>query len=241
MVEPISFFLNEQTATDNKFMQKVKDSRKKTSDQAIKEFKLMQKNLKDNGIEVVNYKQMSEELPDSIFPNNWFSTHKDSNIPGGLFFTYPMKAANRQAEVNPKVVRDIGKKHYKKVINLPASYPGEALEGTGVLVFDHRLKKCYVSRSERARLSTLYDYMDVLNTHCVKKKYKVIPFVATDGNGTPIYHTNVMMAILDRHVICCTESISPLYREELVKELSQDREIIDLSRTEVGEMCGNMI
>jgi hypothetical protein len=44
----------------------------------------MKANLIKNGIEVACYKQMKPELPDSIFPNNWFSTHKNDIIPGKL-------------------------------------------------------------------------------------------------------------------------------------------------------------
>jgi hypothetical protein len=38
---------------------------------------------------------MKPELPDSVFPNNWFSTHRNEIIPDGVFFTYPMKAKSR--------------------------------------------------------------------------------------------------------------------------------------------------
>lgn len=86
MVEPTGFFLNEETFKDNKFMQRVNDSKKKTTDRAILEFKNMEANLKKNGIEVATYKQMKPELPDSIFPNNWFSTHKSDIVPGKYNF-----------------------------------------------------------------------------------------------------------------------------------------------------------
>ena len=36
---------------------------------------------------------MADNLPDSVFPNNWFSTHKNFGQPG-TFFIYPMKANN---------------------------------------------------------------------------------------------------------------------------------------------------
>ena len=62
-------------------MQRVKDTKKKSTEQAISEFKKMQANLIKNGIEVACYKQMKPELPDSVFPNNWFSTHKSDIIP----------------------------------------------------------------------------------------------------------------------------------------------------------------
>ena len=82
MVEPTQFFLNEETFKDNKFMVRVADSKKKSSQQAIGEFKKMAENLKKSGIKVTIYKQMKPELPDSVFPNNWFSTHKNDVIPG---------------------------------------------------------------------------------------------------------------------------------------------------------------
>ena len=51
---------------------------------------------------------MSDELPDSVFPNNWFSTHKNDDFPDGVFFVYPMKALTRQKEVNSEIVKEIG-------------------------------------------------------------------------------------------------------------------------------------
>lgn len=52
-----------------------------------------------------------------------------------------------------------------------------------------------------------------------------------------------MLAILDKHAICCLDSVSdPHDRARLKKELTDGgREIIDISFKEMGEMCGNMI
>ena len=58
----------------------------------------------------------------------------------------------------------------------------------------------------------------------------------------PIYHTNVIMAMLDKHVIFCLDSIhDPKERAMVLKELKEDREVIDISYQELGEMCGNAI
>ena len=93
MIKPTCFFLNEETFGDNKFMERSSLSRDKSTKQAIKEFDNMVKNLRANGITVQIEKQMRDELPDSVFPNNWISTHKvDIKKEGGLFITYPMKA-----------------------------------------------------------------------------------------------------------------------------------------------------
>mmetsp|Transcript_15569 Transcript_15569/g.26293 ORF Transcript_15569/g.26293 Transcript_15569/m.26293 type:complete len:80 (-) Transcript_15569:667-906(-) len=77
----------------------------------------MVKNLRKNGIEVIVYKQMSKDMPDSVFPNNWFSTHKHPSLTKSLFFTYPMKAHSRQLEVNPEIVKKVGGS-FDKVINI---------------------------------------------------------------------------------------------------------------------------
>ena len=82
MVEPTQFFLNEETFKDNKFMERVKDSKSKTTQKAIAEFKKMADNLRKNGVTVSQYKQMKPDQPDAVFPNNWFSTHKCDIIPG---------------------------------------------------------------------------------------------------------------------------------------------------------------
>ena len=63
-------------------MERVKDSKSKTTQKAIAEFKKMVENLEKNGVTVSQYKQMKPDQPDAVFPNNWFSTHKSDIIPG---------------------------------------------------------------------------------------------------------------------------------------------------------------
>lgn len=71
------------------------ESKKDTTAKAQQEFKNMVDNLRKHGIKVTIYKQQKDDLPDSVFPNNWFSTHRDPNIPNGAFITYPMKHPSR--------------------------------------------------------------------------------------------------------------------------------------------------
>ena len=78
---------------------------------------------------------MSDDLPDSVFPNNWFSTHRDPfAFPTGLLVTYPMKTPSREAEKNPEIISEL-QKHYEHRIDLK-TLDGAALEGTGALIFD---------------------------------------------------------------------------------------------------------
>jgi hypothetical protein len=59
-------------------------------------------------VEVVTYKQQTPDLPDSVFPNNWFSTHRNEDIPDGLFILYPMRVPSREKEKNPLIIEEIG-------------------------------------------------------------------------------------------------------------------------------------
>ena len=80
MVEPTNFFFNTEAAADNEFMHKDNRSSSKLSKCAIKEHQNLRKKILDAGIDVVNYKQQKKDLPDSLFPNNWISTHKYPKI-----------------------------------------------------------------------------------------------------------------------------------------------------------------
>ena len=80
MVEPTHFFFNTETAADNEFMHKLEEDDDKLSNKAIAEHKALQEQIRLAGVEVVVYKQQAEDLPDSLFPNNWISTHKYPGI-----------------------------------------------------------------------------------------------------------------------------------------------------------------
>ena len=67
-----------------------------------------------------------------------------------------------------------------------------------------------------------------------------------DPSGNPVYHTNVVMAILREHVVLCTESIrDSVERERVVREISsaakRPRAVIDIKYDEMLNMAGNMI
>jgi len=76
-----------------------------------------------------------------------------------------------------------------------------------------------------------------------KTPYKLVTMHGVDSNGTPIYHTNVIMALMDKHIVFCMDSIrDKKERAVLQKELKEGgRQIIDISYKEMNEMCGNMI
>ena len=74
------------------------------------------------------------------------------------------------------------------------------LEGTGSIVFDHENKIAYAARSNRTNIN-------LLKFVCQKLGYSSAEFDAVDGDGVPIYHTNVMMWIGTEVAAICSESI----------------------------------
>lgn len=80
MVQPTHFYTNQETKSDNAFMQDMPGD--KSQGDALKEFNNFVEKLKLNKINVEIFKQMHANAPDSIFLNNWFSTHNNELFPG---------------------------------------------------------------------------------------------------------------------------------------------------------------
>lgn len=243
MVEPTHFFFNTETAADNEFMNEVKDEHGALSETAIKEHQDFQKALRDADIEVLKFDQQAPDLPDSLFPNNWVSIHRYPGIiDERLVVVYPMKCPTRQREVNYKIVNElVGEKG--KLIDLTSfNEAGKALEGTGVLIFDPINAKVYANISQRCEKDVLDHFMEKFN-EVSSVPFKAVTFTSTTKTGTPIYHTNVMFAILSDHAVVCLESIADEdERENLRNELTNPdlnvapKKIIDISLDEVNKM-----
>jgi len=50
--------------------------------------------LESAGIKVHEFSHSDDRAPDAIFPD-WFTTHKNDDIPDGVFILYPMKHVSR--------------------------------------------------------------------------------------------------------------------------------------------------
>lgn len=260
MVEPTKFFYNQETACDNEFMNDVDDDNMTeeatptnemsfgVDNIAVKEHQALRQKIEDSGVSVMCYQQQADDLPDSVFPNNWVSVHHYPELmEQKVVWVYPMKAKNRQREVNPNIVSDLMGPEGHCIDFTGYTDFNKSLEGTGVLIFDPLNQKIYAGLSQRCEKDVLEHFCENLNavsTH----PWKLVTFWATTPSGTPIYHTNVMMSILSDHAAICLESIRDVEeRERVVKELTSPelnrfpREIIDLSLEEVFQMGGNIL
>ncbi len=58
--------------------------------------------------------------------------------------------------------------------------------------------------------------------------------------NAPVYHTNVVMAIAEKFVVCCLEVVTE--KENLLKELSLlDKKLIFISSVQMDNFCGNIL
>lgn len=185
------------------------------------------------GVDVHLFDDTQTDRPDSVFPNNWFSTH-----PGGHLAIYPMTSENRRLERRYDIIEYL-KSHYR--IQDIVDYSGLEqdalfLEGTGAMVFDHLERVAYVARSKRA------DPI-VLERFCTQFHYEPMVFDAVDCNNIPIYHTNVMMAVTNPFALVGLSMITnTTRRKEVQQRLSQNgREIIDLTPYQINNFAANAL
>ena len=232
MVRPVCFGYNEETASNNYFQHH--SAEKDVQEYALEEFDGMVRLLRENGIPVLVVEDTPEpRTPDSIFPNNWFSTHAD-----GTLVLYPMFAPNRRKERSQEAIRVIKEAAgIRRIVDLTAwEQEGLFLEGTGSLVLDRKAKTAYACRSPRTSEA-------VLDEFCRQTGYSRILFDAVDRNGNPIYHTNVIMSIGDGYAAVCKDVIaSPYEYSEIVGRLSASgRTIVDISYDQMLHFACNIL
>lgn len=232
MVRPACFGYNEETAANNHFQHQ--PAGKGVQEYALEEFDGMVRLLRGHDIPVMVVEDTPEpRTPDSIFPNNWFSTHAD-----GTLVLYPMFAPNRREERRPAVIQAIREAAGTvRVVDLTAwEEKGEFLEGTGSLVLDRKAKTAYACRSPRTSEAVLDDF-------CRQTGYRPVIFDAVDNDGCPIYHTNVMMSVGEDFAVLCGDAfISPQELSDVHDRLrASGKTVIEVSRDQMCRYACNVL
>ncbi|GAB2607984.1 citrulline utilization hydrolase CtlX [Belliella aquatica] len=238
MVRPANFGFNPETA-ENNFYQKQDDRDSGEINQiAQKEFDGFVTLLESKGIAVIVIEDSDDpKKTDSIFPNNWFSTHADGKV-----ILYPMFSPNRRLERRKDIIEKLMELGFKieEVIDLSFfEQDDQYLEGTGSLILDRENKIAYACRSLRTHAVPL-QYLGRLID------YEIVDFDATqtiNGEISPIYHTNVMMHVGSEIAIVCLESISNTSeRLNLQSKLElSGKKIIPITAKQKFNFAGNML
>lgn len=236
MVRPADFAFNEQTAVDNEFQNSLPGQDIRSL--ALAEFEGAVESLRKCGVEVlvVEKKEGSPQMPDAVFPNNWFGTTDDGRV-----HVFPMKTPNRQAETGqlPQVLdllRNAGLTvteitDWRNILGA-----GAVLEGTGSLILDRVHKRVYAAISERTQEAATRKFAEHMG-------YEAVLFHTESIKGFAYYHTNVVMSIGEKMALVCLECVpDEAERAHLRNRLVEFHTVVEISREQLeAGFCGNLL
>ena len=239
MIRPVAFRMNEQTTVNN-YYQKVVDNLlpATVNAKAQEEFDVFVNKLQAVGVNVIVVNDtLDSDTPDSIFPNNWISFHKNGDA-----VLYPMFAENRRAERREDILDTI--EEYGFVINEIMDYTsaeedGFYLEGTGSVVLDRENGKAYCALSPRSDEELFIEFCEDFELSPVLFE----AFQTVEGERKLIYHTNVMLCIGTSFAVICAESIDDKKERKMVLDSlrGDGKEIILITEAQVNSFAGNML
>lgn len=235
MVRPAAFDYNPETAASNRMQRPAAPGDASPREAARAEFAQLVLALQGEGVRVCVVDDTAQPpKPDAAFPNNWISFHAD-----GTVVLYPMLSAARRRERREDIVVAVSAGlgfEVRRTLDLtPYEREGKFLEGTGSLVLDHVERVAYACRSPRTDPTVLEHWGRELG-------YEIVSFDATDADGVPLYHTNVLMCIGTHVVVVGAESIAPGDRERVLARLAASRrEIVRVGQDAIAAFAGNML
>ncbi|WP_281559841.1 arginine deiminase-related protein [Thalassomonas sp. RHCl1] len=234
MIRPHHFCPNPQTAADNAFQK----SHQALTGGDIKSKALAQVDtaaeiLTRHGVKVILFDDETRTTPDSVFPNNWFTTHENGSV--GI---YPMYCENRRQERRDDVLALLGREYRVRQTFNYARFENQGLflEGTGAMVLDHVNRIAYAVKSKR-----MSDWL--LNHFCRDFNYQAVAFHARDENNVDVYHTNVLMCIGTGFVMIGAGLIKDEGERRRVMQHLQlgGREVIELTLAQIRQFAGNAL
>ena len=233
LVRARCFQPNPQTARDNAFQRCARaPAIPNVAESAFEESTRAAQTLQAHGVRVHLFDDDgSNHTPDSVFPNNWFSTHA-----GGHVAIYPMYAPNRRLERRNDII-DMLQREYRvqDVIDYSGLvHDGVFLEGTGAMVLDHEARVAYTARSHRADPIAVERF-------CTHFNYEPMVFDTCGPDGRSVYHTNVLMTVATEFALVGSSLISdPGRRAAVHNRLEQSgRHVIEIDPAQVSEFAGN--
>lgn len=235
MIRPHRFHANPQTAADNGYQACVDDLDPAAVAAAARdEVTRAAERLRREGVAVHLFEDDGTRgTPDSVFPNNWFSTHAD-----GTLALYPMHAPNRRAERRDDVLAALERDYLvRRRLDLTAhERDGRALEGTGAMVLDHAHRVAYLARSRRGDEG-------LFRRWCAELGFAPVAFDTDDGHGRPVYHGNVLMSIAARFALVGFELIARAEDRTRVRVrlLETGHALVELSAAQIADFCANAL
>tara|TARA_B110000003_G_scaffold274154_1_gene313409 strand:- start:302 stop:1198 length:897 start_codon:yes stop_codon:yes gene_type:complete len=228
MIKPAIFYKNSQTIESNHYqIEGENEDIKIITIKAIKEFNDFKLELESNGINILCF-EGSKECPDHIFPN-WFTTFSDKTMQ-----IFSMLAPNRRTEKTPEIISYL-QKDYDLTHNYSSFEDKDVfLEGTSSMVFDRVNRIVYAGLSPRTNQNLLTEW-------CKEHSYELVKVQTESHTGAPIYHTDVFMFVGTDVIGICYEVIKSEYRELLKEKVSKYHTVMEISKEQILDFCGNAL
>ncbi|CAM3603421.1 citrulline utilization hydrolase CtlX [Pseudomonas wadenswilerensis] len=233
MIRPARFAFNPDTALNNRFQQALLEP-EQAQQKALEEFDGYVDTLRQHGVEVLVVQDTpAPHTPDSIFPNNWWSSHAD-----GSLVLYPMEGQNRRLERSKGVLKVLEERFaVRQTIDLsPLEQQSMYLEGTGSMVLDREHRISYACHSGRTHTQALRLFAEQLD-------YRLCLFHAVDRHQAPIYHCNVMMSVGRGLSVVCLQALPEAAERRALEHSLRDtgKDILALDFDQLEGFAGNML
>jgi hypothetical protein len=236
MVRPCCFGPNPETAVSNRFQRPTALVGAQVARAAEREFDGLAAALDRMGVRVlVAEDSPSPRRPDAVFPNNWFSTHGD-----GTVILYPLASPLRRLERRPGLLRETFQKaglataRFLDLAFLEAR--DEFLEGTGSLVLDRIQGIAYATPSPRTTDGALAAFAGATG-------YRIVTLESADGDGVPVYHTNVLLALGAGIAVYSPAALPSAGDRHALEEalVRTGRTLVPISLDQMAAFAGNLL
>tara|TARA_B100000405_G_scaffold298115_1_gene254737 strand:+ start:1676 stop:2542 length:867 start_codon:yes stop_codon:yes gene_type:complete len=228
MIEPESFYSNEQTSYTNHYQEEASDEDiGEITQNALVEFHNLKDKIEAKGIQVTSLKG-SKECPDHIFPN-WFMTFDNKTMQ-----IFSMLAPNRRKEKKLSMIE-----HLSETYELTADYSYLEnkeifLESTSSMVFDRVNRIVYAGISPRTNAVQLIIW-------CRNNDFELVLFETESHTGSPIYHTDVLMYVGTDIIGICFDVIKEEHVDYVKEKVNAHHDVVELTSDQIQNFSGNAI
>ena len=228
MIEPESFYSNEQTSYTNHYQKEVTgEDIGEITQKALTEFHTLKNKIEQRGIKVTSLKG-SKECPDHIFPN-WFMTFDNKTMQ-----IFSMLAPNRRKEKKLSMIE-----HLSETYELTADFSYLEnkeifLESTSSMVFDRVNRIVYAGISPRTNAVQLIIW-------CRNNDFELVLFETESHTGSPIYHTDVLMYVGTDIIGICFDVIKEEYVDYVREKVNAHHDVVELTSDQIQNFSGNAI
>ena len=228
MIEPESFYSNEQTSYTNHYQKEVTgEDIGEITQKALMEFHTSKNKIEERGIKVTSLKG-SKECPDHIFPN-WFMTFDNKTMQ-----IFSMLAPNRREEKKLSMIE-----HLSDTYKLSADFSYLEnkeifLESTSSMVFDRVNRIVYAGISPRTNAVQSIIW-------CRNNNFELVLFETEGHTGSPIYHTDVLMYVGTDIIGICFDVIKEEHVDYVKEKVNAHHEVVELTSEQIQNFSGNAI